>query len=93
MKKCEIIERLQKNGFIDEGDDNLYDWLDSREEKDEVEGWFPEGSYYSYLGFSWDSTKEDETKKQFKERVEKTLKNLLGNDIKCSTHQEAWRDG
>jgi len=45
-----------------------------------------------FVGKSWDLVDDNETGKQFKESVEKTLKDLFGDDIKCSTHNEAWRD-
>lgn len=46
---------------------------------------------YHYFGRSWDSIKDDETGKAFKEDVEKKVKNIV--DTKPSTIQEAWYDG
>jgi len=48
----------------------------------------------NYLGLSWDSIKDDETGKQFKDRIEKELKRLFPDKkIICDTYSEAWRDG
>ena len=52
-----------------------------------------------YIGQSWDRVKDDETGKQFKERVEREIKEFasaVGLDIseaEFSTHEYAWRDG
>ena len=45
------------------------------------------------IGLSWDEVKDDETGKQFKERVEEAVKKILGNNVKCWTLSAAWRDG
>lgn len=39
----------------------------------------------SAFGASWCRIGDDETGKQFKERIEKGLKELFGKDIKCGT--------
>jgi len=46
-----------------------------------------------YIGRSWDSIKDDETGKEFKDSIEKKLKEAFGDDVKVSTHEEAWYDG
>ncbi len=43
-----------------------------------------------YIGRSWSSIGDDETGKQLKENVEKEIKKLFGEDIKCSTQEEAY---
>lgn len=45
-----------------------------------------------FIGRSWDDIADDETGLEFKESIEKSVKALLGEDAKCSTHQEAWFD-
>jgi len=45
-----------------------------------------------FIGKSWDSIKDDETGKQFKDSIEKELKEL-GITDGFSTHEYAWRDG
>lgn len=53
-----------------------------------------EEGYSHYLGVSWDSIKDDETGAQFKARIQADVDKLFpGKDIKCGTHEEAWRDG
>ena len=76
---------------------DLYDWLEDKE-KEKV---FKErgiGSHggpdnYYAVGRSWDTIGDDETGKQFKEKVEQGIKEVFGDKIKCSTHTDAWRDG
>ena len=46
-----------------------------------------------YLGISWGNVNDDETGKQFKERVEKAITEVVGKKVECSTHAKAWRDG
>lgn len=47
-----------------------------------------------YLGRSWDTVKDDETGKQFKESVEKEVKKLFPNKkLEFRTVKEAYRDG
>jgi hypothetical protein len=46
-----------------------------------------------YFGRSWDSVKDDETGKQFKNSIEEDLKKFFGKDIEVSTHEEAGFDG
>lgn len=46
-----------------------------------------------FLGISWCNIKDDETGAEFKARIEKTMKDIFGDDIECGTHSEAWRDG
>jgi hypothetical protein len=46
-----------------------------------------------YIGKSWDEVKDDETGKQFKESVEKILREEFKISGQCDTYKEAWRDG
>lgn len=54
--------------------------------------WIPDDDEDFYIGRSYSSIKDDETGKQFKEGIERELKEFFGEDIKCGTHEEAWRD-
>lgn len=45
-----------------------------------------------YIGRSWKNVKDNETGKDFKNSVEEKIREVLGN-VKCATHEEAWRDG
>jgi hypothetical protein len=45
-----------------------------------------------YIGMEWKDIGDDETGKQFKDRIEAQLKKILGK-VKCETHEMAWRDG
>lgn len=63
----------------------------------------PDGSYDDdgfYLGISWDQVGDDETGKQFKERVKVGVLETLTkagyrqiDELEFGTHAEAWRDG
>ena len=50
-----------------------------------------EESYGVYVGASWDEVKDDETGKQFKERIEKEVKEFFEKDVECETHSESWQ--
>jgi hypothetical protein len=53
-------------------------------------GWESE---YSYIGLDPRSIGDDETGKEFRERVESSVGKVFGEKKKCSWHEEAWRDG
>ncbi|MFC1454140.1 hypothetical protein ACFLQL_03070 [Verrucomicrobiota bacterium] len=46
-----------------------------------------------YIGIPWSDIKDDETGKMFKEKIAAVLNKVIGIDVKCGTHIEAWRDG
>ena len=49
---------------------------------------------YEWLGISYDNMDDNETKLQFKKRVEGKIRKALKDDtIKCDTYSESWRDG
>lgn len=43
-----------------------------------------------YIGISWEEMKENETKVQFKERIEKIIAGIFGKKIKCYSYKEEW---
>lgn len=50
--------------------------------------------YDNYYGIEWDNVKDDETGKQFKDRVKNALKKVfVVNDDDFGTYSEAWYDG
>ncbi len=86
------------NGEV-ENDDGDYSSIEDKidELKLSLGTWSPEGFDETYVGTSWSKVKDDETGKQFKERVQAEVDRLtdaLGaKRQKCSTHQEASFDG
>lgn len=46
-----------------------------------------------YIGASWDSVQDDETGAEFKARVERLIKEALGEKFSCGTIEEAWYNG
>jgi len=94
----EITKFLEKNGVEHPDDDHVGEL----EELDKFKEAFLEvhcgpdsdyGDYGIYLGRSFDSIKDDETGKEFKESIEKNLSEFFGRKVKCSCIKEAWRDG
>lgn len=77
--------------FREGGEDDLY------------EGWYELSKKYGldvhspfderYVGLSWDAIGDDETGSQFQRRVEHLIEKAFGKKMKCSTLEEAWRDG
>jgi hypothetical protein len=84
----ETLTEEQKEEFGDDYESVLYEALrDSDLNVETVMGeeW--------YIGRFWDSIKDDETGKQFKESVDKKIKELFGDDVKARTISEAWYNG
>jgi len=45
-----------------------------------------------YIGKEWSTIGDNETGAEFKRKIEKQLKDWLGDDIECDTHEVAWND-
>jgi len=94
INKKELIEKMEKiNKEITEEDkEDIWSFL-YQEEKDLF---VSEGPYdYSgniYIGKSWSSIRDDQTGKEFKEETQQRLKKLTGEEIRCCTIEEAWRN-
>ena len=43
-----------------------------------------------YLGIAWRNIKDDETGAEFKARIEAKMKEIFGDEVECSTYEEAW---
>jgi hypothetical protein len=52
----------------------------------------PYGDEFVYIGREYSTIGDDETGKEFKESVEKTIKKILNEDIKCSIQERSWTD-
>lgn len=50
------------------------------------------GQEDEYVGLSWDCIGDDETGRQFKDRIENAIRKYLPN-AKCHTFEESWYDG
>jgi hypothetical protein len=46
-----------------------------------------------YIGLDRENIGEDETGKQFRERAQKEVSQLLGEDVPVDNYSESWRDG
>ena len=98
----DIREEVRKNFNIksDDGDvdyDEDYDEyqydnvIEDMAEKDGLECHSPYHDSTKYIGISWASIKDDETGREFKQRIEDTVKKFT--DVECTTYEEAWYDG
>jgi hypothetical protein len=94
LKKIDVTneqEEEQINDFLHTDDicELLTAWFG-----DNYEVFTPyEGDSGIYIGRSWSRIKDKETGAEFKASIKNDLKNVLGSDAKCETHEEAWRDG
>lgn len=82
---------IDSDEYADSDYETLYSTFSRFREKDLIAenpsdcGW--------YIGMSPKCIGEDETMKEFKERVSKTLKELLGEDLPTiGWHEEAWME-
>jgi len=95
MEPDEMTEKLQKLGLMGKDDNNIYEWpycdkgkiLEQNNIK--IESGHPDAGYI-YFGREWKSIKDNETGKEFKENVEKSLNKIFKEDMKCFTYEEAW---
>ncbi|MHA1468962.1 MAG: hypothetical protein ACTSSP_00220 [Candidatus Asgardarchaeia archaeon] len=94
----EIMEALKETGTITDGEDFecISDWTwDNRKvlEDMEIDCWLPPYDDTCYMGVSYNCLKDDETGKQFKDRVTAEMKKLLGDKFDFSIIEDGWRDG
>ena len=108
LDRSEILDLLKKGKASDaeaqdaeEDEDDEEEYEDVYEALDEVlkdtslESHIPYDDTV-YVGASWDGVDDNETGKQFKDRVEAEIVKVFGEAVKksqkCSTHSEAWHD-
>ncbi len=75
----EIDDGFRLNRLVEEAAHNLG-----------LEFIYGNGEYY--IGKSWDSMGEDETKRQFKKSIETAVKKISPN-LSCETYEDSWYDG
>lgn len=68
-------------------DESGYELVEKLDGKDGLTAYTSEGEY-AYIGVSWDSVGDNETGKQFKERVQGIIAKNIGPNLKCSTISE-----
>ena len=71
----------------------LCDILDEMCTKEGLEYYMPCDYSTSYIGKSFSAIEDNETGKEFKDKVEKAIKKLIGHKVECSKKKLAWRDG
>lgn len=95
-----------RNGFVSNSSSSSFliygVCLDESDERiDAIEDWAYKNSFSCYqpeycgfyLGKSWDTIKDDQTGKQFKEEVEKELSQFDISPASCGTREYSWYDG
>lgn len=99
LENDEILDLLKKGKKADAEaaeaeDDEEDDVYEALEEALEGTGLESQGYDAYYIGASWDSVGDDETGRQFKQRVEDDLVKVFGQKVvkkqKPATHSEAW---
>ena len=93
----EILECLKATGFIPKDVEDIGEWYwDDGDTKLSAKGLNMESPYEGenvVIGVSWSSIGDDETGKQFKDRIQKIIKEIMGDKFTPNTCSEAWRDG
>lgn len=89
IEESEFIEKVKTMNPELADVDCSYEITESLETNLDVE--LPSYFDTAYIGRSWSSIGDEETGKQFKEGVKKEIKRVFGEDINCSTHEEAWQ--
>lgn len=93
--RSEFIELVGLEPDSDEAvalEDDIYGWCEENLPSLTHESPYDSGMHF--VGLSWDAVGDDETGKQFKNRVFKELKKVFPNIKKeqLGTHAEAWHD-
>jgi len=91
-------EEHQKDNFEDYFEffmeDEPYTIVEDIEDRTELSFWTMPYTDTVYVGISYDTIKDEETGKEFKERVRNLVKELFGDSINVNsfaTHSEVWR--
>lgn len=101
MERDKVMEKLLKAhpSFFDADNaddigDDIYAVVDDTIRKLDLglSFYFPYDSDV-YIGLDRENIGEDETGKQFRERAQKEVSQLLGEDVPVDNYSESWRDG
>lgn len=91
MKEDELLDLLNVSEEERKADDfYIYDTIDENVSNLGLEFYIPDGYDYCYIGRSWSEVGDDETGKQFKDRVEAELKGVFGDKLEFDTYEEAY---
>ena len=85
-----LLEKIKKEINFNEEEDDLYEALEEILLKHGIDLYRHSDGDIFYIGTSWKYVKDEETGKQFKDRVEKAISEFVGKTVKCQTHEEAW---
>jgi len=90
MDSAEIIEKIKESlteEELEKIEEESYELEGILQSKTSLSIKYDYECDYIWLGRDWSSVKDDETGAQFKEDVEKQIKEFLGSGIKCETHE------
>ena len=87
--ESEFTEIAKKLGIEDAGN---YEIGESVAEKLGLEYHSGQEGYNNYIGKTWDSIKDDETGKQFKDSITEKIQSVIPNK-ECGSYSEAWYNG
>ena len=90
LEDSDIIKLL--NLSEDESDD-MYETVEKALENSDLEFHSPYGDNGFYIGKSFSDIGDDETGKQFKDKVESKLTEIFGEGLEFDIHEESWYDG
>jgi len=94
-----LIQKMKETKFIDENDEEIQERLEEMREEFNWSGLenimsnktlleVYTSDDYVWIGKSWDRINDHETGKEFKERVEQELQDIVGEDVYCTTYTE-----
>ena len=95
---CDVLEAMflnkdqEENYDEDDYGDELYEILEKKTQELGLEYHHPDSDWPCYIGKSWSDVDDNETGRQFKDRVEALVEKMCGKKVECETHQEAYHD-
>lgn len=81
-----VSEEEKESGDSCDFDDMIYE----KANKLGLEFYNPDGYDGCYIGRSWSEVGDDETGKQFKDKIEADLKSIFGDKLEFGTFEEAY---
>jgi len=92
--RSEDIKKLVKKLDLEDASDTyIYELAEAIESKIGIGVFTAEDDSCLYFGRTPSSIGDDETGKEFKDKIEKALAEAFGEDIECDYLSEAWYNG
>ena len=93
--ETDVLQKmLMGEEWTDEDDDgdHFYEKIETKVHELGLEYDHPDSGWPYYIGISWSRIGDNETGRQFKDRVEALLEQFCGEKVECGTHEEAYHD-